>query len=56
MYVEFKKQKRWTQGKGKKNQIKTESEANPKRLLTVENKLKVAGGETGGGWAKGDGN
>ena len=32
--------------------IKTEREANHKRLLNTENKLKVAGGEVGGGWAK----
>ena len=38
-------------GKGKKNKIKTEREANPKRLLNTENKLRVAGGEGVGGWA-----
>ena len=31
-------------GKGRKNKIKTEREEKPKRLLNVENKLKVAGG------------
>ena len=29
-----------------------EKETNHKRLLTIENKLRVAGGEIGGGWAK----
>ena len=33
-----------TQVKGRKNKIKTEREANPKRLLNTENKLRVAGG------------
>ena len=36
-------------GKGKK---KREREANHKRLLTIENKLRIAGGEVGKGWAK----
>ena len=35
-------------GKGKKR----EREANHKRLLTLENKGRVAEGEVGGGWAK----
>ena len=35
---------------GKK--IKTEREANHKRLLNTENKLRVVRGEVGGGWAK----
>ena len=29
-----------------------EREANHKRYLTIENKLKIDGGEMGGGWAK----
>ena len=32
-------------GKGRKNKIKTEREANHKRLLNTENKLRVAGRE-----------
>ena len=35
-----------------KKKIKREREANHKRLLTIENKLRVAGGVVGGGWAK----
>ena len=31
---------------------KKEREANHKKLLTVENKPKVAGGKVGGGWAR----
>ena len=34
--------------KGRKNKIKAEREANHKRLLNTENKLRVAGGEVGG--------
>ena len=34
-------------GRGQK-----EREANHKRLLTIENKLSVDGGELGGGWAR----
>ena len=34
-----------------KNKIKTEREANHKRLLNTENKLRVAIGEVGGGEA-----
>ena len=30
--------------------MNTEKEANHKRLLTIEDKLRVAGGEVGGGW------
>ena len=47
--MEFKKQNRWPQGKGRKNKIKTERETNYKRLLNTENKLRVAGGLLGGG-------
>ena len=36
-------------GKGRKNKIKTEREASHKKLLNTENKLRVAGGEVGGG-------
>lgn len=36
----------------KKNKIKTEREANHKKLLNTENKLEVDRGEVGGGWAK----
>ena len=37
-------------GKGRKNKIKTEREANHKRLLNTEYKLRVDGdGEMGGG-------
>ena len=39
-------------GKGRKNKIKTEREANHKRLSKTENTLRVAGGEAVGGWAK----
>ena len=35
--------------KGSKNKIKTEREANHKRLLNTEKKLRVAGGVLGGG-------
>ena len=31
---------------------KRKSEANHERLLAIENKLKVAGGEVDGGWVK----
>ena len=34
---------------GKTNKIKSERETNHKRLLIIGNKLKVAGGEGGGG-------
>jgi len=34
---------------GKKKKRKKEREANHKRLLTIENKLRVAGGEVGRG-------
>ena len=37
------------QGKGSENNIKTEREINQKRLLNIENKLKVAGGVLVGG-------
>ena len=36
------------EGKENKNKMKTEREANHKRLLTLGNKLRVAGGEWGG--------
>ena len=36
-------------GKGRKNKIKTEKEANHERLLNTENKLRVARGEVGRG-------
>ena len=36
-------------GKERKNKEKTEREANHKRLLNAENKLRVAGGEVGRG-------
>ena len=36
------------EGKGKENKTKTEKEANHKRLVTLGNKLRVAGGEVGG--------
>ena len=32
--------------------MKTEREANHKRILNTENELRVAGGEADGGWAK----
>ena len=47
--MEFKKQNRWTQGKGRKNKVMTEREANHKRLLTICTKLRIAGGVVGGG-------
>ena len=43
-YVEFKKQNRLTSEKGEK-----EREENHKTFLTMENKLRVAGGEVDGG-------
>ena len=49
LYVEFQKLNRRSYGKGRKNKIQTEREANHKRLLNTENKLRVAGGEVGGG-------
>ena len=45
--MEFKKQK--DEHKGRKIKMKTEREANRKRLLTLENKLRVTGGEVGRG-------
>ena len=39
-------------GKEKENKIKTEREANHKRLLTLGNKLRVARGEMGEGWGQ----
>ena len=38
--------------KGIGNKIKTERETNHKKLLNTENKLRVAGGEVWGVWAK----
>ena len=38
------------EGKEKENKTKTERETNHERLLTLGNKLRVAGGEVGGGW------
>ena len=35
------------EGKEKENNIKTEREANHKRLLNIENKLRAAAGEVG---------
>ena len=43
------KRLRETEGEGRE---KGGGEANHKRLLTIENKLRVARGEVGGGWAK----
>ena len=37
------------EGKEKENKIKTERGANGKRLSTLGNKLRVAGGEVDGG-------
>ena len=39
-------------GKGRGKQFQTEREANHKRLLNIENKLRVAGGEVGRRWSK----
>ena len=50
-YEEFKKQNRWTKGKGRKNKIKTEREENFKRLLNTENWELTEGGWVGG-WVK----
>ena len=50
--MEFKKHNRSIYGKGRKNMTKTEREANSKRLLNTENKLRVAGGELCGGCVK----
>ena len=36
-------------GKRRKNKVKTEMEANHKRLLNTENKVRVAEGEVGDG-------
>ena len=38
------------QQKEKQNKMKSERETNHKRLLTLGNKLKVAGGEERRGW------
>ena len=40
------------EGKEKSHKVKTEREANHKRVLNTGNKLRVAGGVLGGGWAK----
>ena len=40
-----------TEGKGRKNKTKTEREANHKRLLNTENKLRVDAGGGSGWWA-----
>ena len=46
--MELEKLNRRPQGKGRKNQLQTEREANHKRLLNTENKLRVDGsGENG---------
>ena len=37
---------------GKQNNIKTGRGTKHKRFLNMENKLRVAGGVVGGGWAK----
>ena len=47
IHVEFKKQQT-NNGKGRKNKIKSEKEANHKRLLNTEKKLGVARGEVVG--------
>ena len=47
MYVEFEKRNRRPWGKGRKKTV-TEREANHKRLLNTEKKLRVAGREVGG--------
>ena len=36
-------------GEGRKNKIKTQREANHKRFLNTENKLRVSGRVVGGG-------
>ena len=52
-YVEFKKQNDEHKAeKEKLIKINTERETNHKRLWTIKNKLRVAGGAVGGGWAK----
>lgn len=44
------------EGKEKENKIKTERDANHKRLSTIGNKLRAAGGEVDGLWSNwGDG-
>ena len=52
-YVEFEKLDRKPWGKGRKKKLQTEIEANHKRLLNTENKLKFDGG--GGGVVGKDG-
>ena len=47
--MEFKIQNRRTEGKGSKNNTKTERGRKHKKLLKTENKLRVAGGIVGGG-------
>ena len=47
--VEETKQMNIREGK-EKNKRKTYRETNHKRLLTLRNKLRVAGGVIGGGW------
>ena len=46
--MEFKKQNWSILGKGRGNKIKIERKTNHERLLTLGNKLRVAGGERGG--------
>ena len=53
--MEFKKHNERTQGKGRKNKIKTGRGTNHKRLLNTENKLRVAGGVLGRGRLNGQG-
>ena len=48
-YEDFKTQNRWTWGKGNKNNIKTGRGTKQKRLVNMENKLRVTGGVVGGG-------
>ena len=37
---------------GSKNNLKTGRGTNQKRLINMQNKLRVTGGVMGGGWAK----
>ena len=45
-----KKQMSIRERKEKQNKIKSERDVNCRRLLTIENKLRVAGGKGVGGW------
>ena len=51
-YEDSKRQNRWTERKGNKNNVKTGRGTKQKRLINMENKLRVTGGVVGAGWAQ----